>query len=97
LGEGDDLVCQLDMLSRTESGLGFSIDLECGRLVEAHKKDLALFTSIPGMSLVNGLYASRNYADMGQFVNSSLEELKAKTRMSEKRARRAWNFLNELN
>lgn len=60
---------QLYYLSKNEKQLGFDIDLDCNRLLEKKKKEIAFYTGLPNVSIINALYLSKNYENIKKFCN----------------------------
>ncbi|CAF0760948.1 unnamed protein product [Brachionus calyciflorus] len=89
----EDFSYILYYLSNNENQLGFSIDLECSRLLDKKKKDISFYLTLPNVSLINALYLSKNYENLSKFCNSSLEDLKSKGKMNDRKARKLLKFL----
>ena len=52
--------------------------------------------TVPSLSIINALYVSKNFENLHAFVNSSVDELKLKAKLGERKAKKIWKFLNDL-
>ncbi|RNA42362.1 Fanconi anemia group M isoform X1, partial [Brachionus plicatilis] len=84
---------ELYYLSNFEKELGFHLDLDCNRLLEKKKKDFLFYHSLPNLSIINSLYLCKNFDNISKFCTSSLEELKSKGKMNDRKARKLLRFL----
>ena len=92
----DVLVSQVNLLSDQEARLGFQLDLDCSRILDKQRKQIAFYLTLPNVSIVNAMYLAKSFPSIQSAICSSWDDLRVKARLNDRRAKKLWHFLNEL-
>jgi len=92
--KSERIVQNLFQLCNIEARNGFGISVDCQSILMSKKMDILYYTSLPDISFINAVFFCSNYKKMSDFCNSSVELLKSNGKLSDRKARKLYNFLN---